>query len=373
MLPRRVEHRVGVEPREQHRGAAAEQGAVQPDAEAVDVEQRERQHQAVVLVPAPGQPQRLAARQRVAVGEHGALRRAGGARRVAEERQVVGSARGRARARVRRPGSTRPGRRRARGRARARARSHPAASESTTAAAGSQSVTMAPISRARYARLTGTTTSPSRSAATCATTRSYDVAALITTRSPGPRPARAKRPAAARDLRSRSPAVCQRPPSCTTGRLGLGRPAAAPRRGQAAAGEEVDGRRVDPGREVARPGRVHRRRGYRDRRGPRLRLPRMAGEHDRSPAGLVPFWAHQLAEMLLGGLLLVEGARTGQHTAVLVGMGGAAAAPGADERRRARGAGPGSAAGSTGCSTSSPPRRWRSARSCCPSTPSSPS
>jgi hypothetical protein len=48
----------------------------------------------------------------------------------------------------------------------------------------------------------------------------------------------------------------------------------------------------------------------------------MAGEHDRSPAGLVPFWAHQLAEMLLGLLLLVEGARTGEHTAVLVGMGG---------------------------------------------------
>ena len=48
----------------------------------------------------------------------------------------------------------------------------------------------------------------------------------------------------------------------------------------------------------------------------------MAGDHDRSPAGLIPFWAHQLAEMLLGGLLLVEGARTGQHTAVLVGMGG---------------------------------------------------
>jgi hypothetical protein len=48
----------------------------------------------------------------------------------------------------------------------------------------------------------------------------------------------------------------------------------------------------------------------------------MAGEHDRSPAGLVPFWAHQLAEMLLGLLLLVEGARTGEHTAVLVGLGG---------------------------------------------------
>jgi hypothetical protein len=49
----------------------------------------------------------------------------------------------------------------------------------------------------------------------------------------------------------------------------------------------------------------------------------MAGEHDRVPAGTVPFWAHQLAEMLLGGLLLVEGARTGQHTAVLIGMGSA--------------------------------------------------
>ena len=49
----------------------------------------------------------------------------------------------------------------------------------------------------------------------------------------------------------------------------------------------------------------------------------MAGDHDRSTAGTVPFWAHQLAEMLLGALLLVEGARTGQHTAVLVGLGSA--------------------------------------------------
>ncbi len=49
----------------------------------------------------------------------------------------------------------------------------------------------------------------------------------------------------------------------------------------------------------------------------------MAGDHDRAAAGAVPFWAHQLAEMLLGALLLIEGARTGQHTAVLVGLGGA--------------------------------------------------
>jgi hypothetical protein len=48
----------------------------------------------------------------------------------------------------------------------------------------------------------------------------------------------------------------------------------------------------------------------------------MAGDHDRAAAGAVPFWAHQLAEMLLGVLLLIEGARTGQHTAVLAGMGG---------------------------------------------------
>jgi hypothetical protein len=47
----------------------------------------------------------------------------------------------------------------------------------------------------------------------------------------------------------------------------------------------------------------------------------MAGAHDHPPAGRVPFWIHQLVELLLGGLLLVEGARTGQHTAVLVSLG----------------------------------------------------
>src|SRR6478752_4517019 len=47
----------------------------------------------------------------------------------------------------------------------------------------------------------------------------------------------------------------------------------------------------------------------------------MAGAHDHPPAGRVPFWIHQLVELLLGGLLLVEGARTGEHTAVLVSLG----------------------------------------------------
>ena len=51
----------------------------------------------------------------------------------------------------------------------------------------------------------------------------------------------------------------------------------------------------------------------------------MAGAHDHAaahPSGWVPFWIHQLVELLLGMLLLVQGARTGEHTAVLVTLGG---------------------------------------------------
>ncbi len=47
----------------------------------------------------------------------------------------------------------------------------------------------------------------------------------------------------------------------------------------------------------------------------------MAGAQEQASAGRVPFWLHQLVEVLLGMLLLVEGARTGQHTAVLVTLG----------------------------------------------------
>jgi hypothetical protein len=43
---------------------------------------------------------------------------------------------------------------------------------------------------------------------------------------------------------------------------------------------------------------------------------------ERRPAAEVPFWVHQLVEMLLALLLLIEAARTGQHTAVLVALGG---------------------------------------------------
>jgi hypothetical protein len=44
-----------------------------------------------------------------------------------------------------------------------------------------------------------------------------------------------------------------------------------------------------------------------------------AHEHD---VGRIPFWVHQVVELLLGILLLVQGARTGEHTVVLVGLGG---------------------------------------------------
>jgi hypothetical protein len=50
-----------------------------------------------------------------------------------------------------------------------------------------------------------------------------------------------------------------------------------------------------------------------------------AGDHAHEHAhavGLIPFWLHQLVELLLGMLLLVEGARTGEHTAILVTLGG---------------------------------------------------
>src|SRR4051794_17215450 len=46
----------------------------------------------------------------------------------------------------------------------------------------------------------------------------------------------------------------------------------------------------------------------------------MPSPHDH-PAGLVPFWVHQVVELLLGILLLVQGARTGEHTVLLVSLG----------------------------------------------------
>lgn len=49
----------------------------------------------------------------------------------------------------------------------------------------------------------------------------------------------------------------------------------------------------------------------------------MAGAHDHRGSGPIPFWVHQLVELLLGALLLLQGARTGEHTVALVGFGAA--------------------------------------------------
>ena len=55
------------------------------------------------------------------------------------------------------------------------------------------------------------------------------------------------------------------------------------------------------------------------RRLPALIVAPVAADRPNAPAGVrVPFWAHQLAEMLLGVVLLFEGARTGTHVAVVV-------------------------------------------------------
>ena len=48
----------------------------------------------------------------------------------------------------------------------------------------------------------------------------------------------------------------------------------------------------------------------------------MAGPHDEQGTGPIPFWVHQVVELLLGMLLLIQGARTEEHTALLFGLGG---------------------------------------------------
>ena len=84
-----VEHGAGLEPGQQHGRRPGQQGAVQADPEAVDVEQGQGQDQPVVRLPAPGQAQRLGAGQQVPVGQHGPLGGAGGARGVAEQGRVA--------------------------------------------------------------------------------------------------------------------------------------------------------------------------------------------------------------------------------------------------------------------------------------------
>jgi hypothetical protein len=55
------------------------QRAVQPDAESVDVEERQREHEAIVRAPAPRDPQRSALASRFACESTGAFRAGRGA------------------------------------------------------------------------------------------------------------------------------------------------------------------------------------------------------------------------------------------------------------------------------------------------------
>ena len=130
---------------------------------------------------------------------------------------------------------------------------------------------MWPISRARYAPLTGTTTSPSRSAATCATTSSPDVAALITIRSPAREAgARAQRPATRRERSSSSALVSQAPLVVDRGPVRVPPPSAppTPRAGCAGPGGRPTPASTPAGRWRAHAGSVRRRSrrgGYRGR------------------------------------------------------------------------------------------------------------
>ncbi len=81
------------------------------------------------------------------------------------------------------------------------------AGSSSTASFGRASFHTLPSSLGPNAVLTGTTIAPSRSAATCASTRSADGGQLMSTRSPGSMPAAARRAAAAALLCSTSAAV----------------------------------------------------------------------------------------------------------------------------------------------------------------------
>ena len=119
----RVEHRVGIEARQQQRRRARLERAVQRHAEAVHVEERQRVHEAVVGRPAPGEAQRLGGGVQVAVREQRPLRPPGGARGVGEQRgrlgrdaverghRAVAPARARARARAARDRAPRAARR----------------------------------------------------------------------------------------------------------------------------------------------------------------------------------------------------------------------------------------------------------------------
>ena len=210
-----VEHRVGIEARQQQRGRARLERAVQRDAEAVHVEERQRVHEAIVGCPAPREAQRFGRGVEVPVREQRSLRPPGRARGVGEQRRRAPARRRRARA---------PGRRSARARASVRAVAGssaascaPRSASSTSAARGCASASSCASSAARYAGFAGSTTRPSRRQPTWATASASELAALTSTRSPARSPAACRRPAARADSASSWPHESRVPRSSAEG------------------------------------------------------------------------------------------------------------------------------------------------------------
>src|SRR4029453_7828454 len=222
-----VEHGVDLEPGQDDRRRPGEQSAVQPDAQAVDVEERQGQQQAVGRRPAPCALDRRRRGQEVAVAQRNALRGAGRARREHQQGRVV------------RPAASRSG-------AGPSGRSTSAPGEGTSgsrpgssriASAGLAAAATVPISVAPKAVLTGTTTNPRRRGATWATARSTDAAAPTSSRSPRRSPAAAYRAATAAVRSSSSVALTQRPSGPTrVGAPGASAHRAAQARGRGPAG-----------------------------------------------------------------------------------------------------------------------------------------
>ena len=87
VIARGTDHVAGVEPREHHGRRTGDHRAVHAHAQAVHVEQGQREHQAVGVGPSPRDPQGLHARQEVPMGQHRPLGTSGRARRVADQRR----------------------------------------------------------------------------------------------------------------------------------------------------------------------------------------------------------------------------------------------------------------------------------------------
>ena len=88
-LGQRLENRVRLELGKQQHAGARQQGNIGGDEKPMNVEDRQRVQQHIVLGKFPSPAQAVGIRIKIAMGEHGALRAAGGTGRVKNGRQVA--------------------------------------------------------------------------------------------------------------------------------------------------------------------------------------------------------------------------------------------------------------------------------------------